>query len=168
MEKLKVKKVGKSQFGEWLLLDDGIEKGTFKGSTTQVNGFLSRQVPCEIEVEETKDIDNRKGVITRVKVIGSEKQVQVEAPIEVVKPGLTPASNYKPSVTNYPERISDKERQNSIVTQMCIKGGIELINSYNQISEEKITPTMNNVLNNSLIIREVYDKMLEKLDLPDY
>lgn len=169
MEKLKVKKIGEHEkFGEWLLVDDGSEKGAFKGSTAQVNGFLSKQVPCEIEVEETQDIENRKGVITRVKVIKSEGQNEFEKPVEIVKPGFEQATNYKPSSTPYTERISDKERQNSIVTQMCIKTGIEVLNSYNQISEEKIKPTMSNLLNNALIVREVYDKMLEKLNLPDY
>ena len=170
MEKINVKKTGKSKFGEYL--QDA--EGNFHSSTSQVNSFLSNQVPCEVEIVEKKDIDTRKNVISRVKVL-SKTQVnpdenpenQFEQPVEHVKvtqDGLVPATNYKPSI---PERISDIDRQKSIVAQSCIKSALRMIEVANQVLEEKITPTKGNVLSHAQMIKEVYDKLIED-KLPDY
>ena len=177
MEKLKIKKTGKSQFGFWLLVDDGSPKGHFRGCSEQVSGFLGGQLPCEIEVQASNpDEGNRKGAITNVKVI-SEKQNpnELDSPIEVEDMSgvpsnsrIVPASNYKPSVPNYSEIISDKDRQESIVTQFSIREGINLINSFNLNSDEKIKLTKGNIYTNAKIIKEVYEELIKGEEFQDY
>jgi len=176
METYKISKIGKhQQYGEWMLSDDGSEKGKFLGITSQVAGFLSNQVPCEIEVEERKDIENRKGVITRVKVLGKsngEQKIenQFEQPIETVKLGqkqeFTTAREYKPTPDYYGQQ---QERQNSIESQMSIYAAIQMIEAHNKVSETKIEPTMNNLLSNARIVQEVLKKLKNSLsEFSDY
>lgn len=154
-EKLKISKVGKHEkFGEWLLVDDGSEKGSFRGTTSQVAGFLSKQIPCEIEVESVEDIENRKDVITRVKVIQKSAIAQ--------KQEFKQANNY------VPQQNQCDNRQESIVNQFCIREGLQIIKIFNEMSEEKIKPTMSNILTNAEIIKEVYSKLINPKKFPDY
>ena len=162
METYKIKKTGKSQYGYYILVDDNAEKPNFKGVTEQVSGFLSKQVPCEIEVQETGE----KGIITRVKVLGqSGEQNQFEKPVETVRPGekqqFNTASNYKPSDTPY------VDRQESIVNQFAVREGLQMIRVFNETNpEEKIIPTKGNIYNNAIIIKEVLKRIAQ--ELPDY
>ena len=171
METINVKKVGKSKFGEYL--QDNEDK--FHSSTQQVNGFLSNQVPCQVEIIEKQDISPRKDVITRVKVLNKmavapqDNSVnEFEQPVEVVKvtdDGMVKAENYKPSKTYSTDY---QERQKSIVAQSSIKGAFRMIELYNQIKDEKIPPTKANILTNAEIVKSVYDKLMEDNNLPDY
>ena len=175
-ETIKVKKTGKhQQFGEWLLSDDGSEKGKFLGCSSQVSGFLSKQIPCEVEVEERQDVGERKGVITRVKVVGrtqSEPSAnQPDSPIEIVKPGITTAENYKPSPNFYE---TQNKTQESIITQFCIRESLRLIEVANQMrkEEDKMPITKNNVYAHALIVRQIYSDLInqkeQKSEFPDY
>jgi len=176
-EIIKVKKVGKhATYGEWLMVDDGTEKGKFMSSSEQVNGFLSRQAPCSVEIEKQEDVGDRKAVITRVKVLGQQtQQVQqdnsmneFENPVTTEKPGLTPATNYKPSTNFYD---TQNKTQESIVAQSSIKAALEMINLHNQISDTKIEPDRNNLFNNAQIAKLVYEDLMKRGDtnnLPDY
>jgi len=158
-ETLKIKKTGKSTYGHYILVDDGAEKPNFKGVTEQVSGFLSKQIPCSILVEE----QGEKGIITRVKVVQGQQDNSMnefEQPVETVKPGIEPATNYKPS---YTDRISDVERQTSIEGQMSIYAAIQMIEAHNKISDTKIEPNMNNLLNNANIVKEVLNKLKEPI-----
>lgn len=162
MEKYKIKKVGRhAQYGEWMLADDGSEKGKFLGITQQVSGFLSNQVPCEVSIEERQDIENRKGVITRVKVLGkSEGQNKFEQPQQTIqetpKQEFNTARDYKPSETY-------TDRQESIVNQMCIKKGADLLMK----TDEQINFV--NLLKYSELVKSVYDTMMnKKSEIPDY
>jgi len=151
METIKVKKVGKHEkFGEWLFVEDGSEKGAFRGTTPQVTGFLSKQVPCEVQVEAIESVGNRKNVITRVKILNKSDEEKLEETSPFV-----PASEYTSGV------------QESIVTQFCIREGIKLIEVFNSMSETKIKPTMSNVLTNAKIIRGVYDNLLQGEDFEE-
>lgn len=69
-EELKIKKTGQSKYGYYLLLDDDSTTGTFRGCTEQVSKFLSKHVPCTVDVEETGE----KGIISRVKVLESSTE----------------------------------------------------------------------------------------------
>ena len=152
---MKVIKTAKSKFGWYIQLEDQ----SFKGCSEQVSKFLSSQIPCEINVESSEGEGNR-AVITRVKVIGTQKQESnsnMGEPVETVKPGFTQANEYKPNNV-----------QESIVTQFSIREGIKLIEVFNQMSEEKIKPTKGNIYNNSKIIKEVYDKLMNPEEVQDY
>lgn len=161
-ETMKISKTGKSKFGYYVMEDTGGEKPNFKSVTEQVSNFLSKQVPCTIEIEETGE----KGIITRVKVSNTQPN-SMEQPVEVVKP-FEQATNYKPSNTPYTERISDQERQNSIINQSCIKAALRMIELHNQISENKVEPTRANVFNNAQIAKLVYEDLSKEPELPDY
>lgn len=162
-ERLKVKKVGKhAQYGEWLLVDDGSEKGSFRGTTAQVSGFLSKQVPCEVEVESVEEIEGRKGVITRVKVLGEQSVTPQPSEQQSATAPSTPKQEFKQANEYY------DNRQESIVNQFCIREGIKLVEVFNSMSEEKIKPTKGNVFTNAKIIKEVYDKLMNPDDMPDY
>jgi len=149
MEKIKIKKVGKSKWGEFAVVDDGSEKGIFVSITPQVKTFLSQQLPCEVEVQEKEEVGNRKDVITRVKVLGSSpekvesaKENSFEQPIQVEKP------------------FEQIDRQKSIESQMCIKSAIDLIKINNDCEEfENIKPTKNSLYETALIIREVLEDL---------
>jgi len=147
METIKVKKTGQSQYGYYLLIDDGSEKGTFRGTTQQVSGFLSKQIPCEVEVEEVGE----KNVVTRVKVVKSNfTQPSATAQPEVKQ-------EFKPSNEYY------DNRQESIVTQMCIKKGSDLLMK----TDEQINFV--NLLKYSELVKSVYTSMIEKKqEFPDY
>ncbi len=178
-EKINVSRVGKSKFGHYLMDND--EK--FTSSTEQVNNFLSKQVPCTIEIEERQDVEGKKGVVTRVKVLEKVKSIadghlqqpiqqaipdnsnEMEQPVETVKPGIEPASNYKPSPNFY--ETQDK-RQESIVNQFCTREGLQMIRVMNEMTkDDKIIPTMKNIYNNAQIVKEVL-KALSKEEFPDY
>ena len=145
MDKMKIKKTGKSKHGYWLL----DEESNFTGTTEQVSKFLEDQVPCEVEVSET-DGEGRNLKVTRVKVLGSQKPAEK----------METASNYKPSVST--------DREESIRNQFFIRESIRLIEVANQVSSEKILPTKGNVYNNALLLKEVYDRLMSEKDLPDY
>jgi len=144
-EKIKVTKVGKHEkFGEWLFVDDGSQKGSFRGTTPQVANFLSNRVPCEVEIESVEDTENRKDVITRVKVLDNAQ------PQGETKPEFKPAKEYQDN------------RQESIITQMCVKKGSDLLIK----SNEEINFV--NLLKYSELVRSIYDEMIKKTNLPDY
>lgn len=66
MEKIKIKKTGKSKFGYYLLLEDK----SFRTTTEAVSKFLSDKTPCEVEItgEETGE---KGSVITKVKPLNT-------------------------------------------------------------------------------------------------
>jgi len=175
-ETYKISKIGKhAQYGEWMLSNDGSEKGKFLGITSQVAGFLSNQVPCEIEVEERKDIENRKGVITRVKVLiksdGEQKiENQVEQPIKIVKPGqkqeFTTARDYKSTPDYYGQQ---QERQNSIENQFCFRESLHWIEVHNNMckEEEKIKPTYTKICEFADLIKQKIHEIPQE-GFPDY
>lgn len=148
---MKVKKTGKSKWGFYVM----DENSKFTGCTEQVSGFLSSQLPCEIEIEE-QDGEGNKVIIKRIKVLGSS-QVQnaneFEQPVETVKPGETKkvGQNYYDTQTN---------TQKSIKAQFCVREGIKIIEEHNKISDDKIEPNMANVLNNAKIIWNIVDSLL--------
>jgi len=145
-ERIKVTKVGKHEkFGEWLLVDDGSEKGSFRGTTPQVVNFLSKQIPCEVEIESIEDTEDRKSVITRVKVVSSNAQIQEP------KKEFKPANEYQ------------DEKQESIIALTCLKKGADLLIK----SDEEINFV--NLLKYSELTRSIYDEMMKKrANFPDY
>lgn len=68
MEKQKIKKAGKSKFGNYLQFEDN----SFKGSTEQVNRFLEGKVPCEIEIVETTG-EGKDEKISKVRVLSANQ-----------------------------------------------------------------------------------------------
>lgn len=169
MTEYNVKKTGKSKFGFYILVEQG-QEDKFLGVTEQVSNFIIKQVPCKIFVESIIKVDGR-DIIDRIKVLNKyqpdNSANEFEQPVEVVRPGepkLTPASSYKPT------SIFEDNKQNSIVAQFSIKAAIHMIEVYNNSNTEKIAPTMNNILNNARIAKQVYDELLKpsKTELPDY
>lgn len=166
---MRVKKAGKSKFGHYLMDEDS----KFTSTTEAVSNFLEKQLPCEIEITDTEG-EGKQLKVTRVQVLGQQTQStqqdnsmnQFETPITQEKPGLAPAENYKPSPNFYE---TQDRRQESIVNQFSIREGIKLIEVFNALSEEKLKPTMNQIYANAKIIKEVYDKLMNrKEELPDY
>ena len=159
-ENIKVKKVGESKYGFYLMDEDS----QFVSTTKEVIGFLAKKIPCTIEISEKKDIEGKKDVITRVKVLkGESQQNEMEEPIPVEN--FSQAKNYKPSSTPH---TRGNEIQESIVNQFCTREGLRLIEVFNQISEEKIKPTRQNLYSNACIIKEVLAELSKKEEFPDY
>ena len=156
-EKYTITKVGKSKFGEYMLEESG--KGI--SSSEQVNKFLMNQVPCEIEITERIDIGNRKGVVTRVKVLNkvTEEEPKFEEPIEVVKPGEQVYS--KEDYWKNKEEL-DKQRQKEIVAEFCIRESIRLIEVNNNSFEDKIRPSKNTVYTNAMLIKDIIKDLLSE------
>ncbi len=169
---IKVRRTGKSKWGWYLMLEDD----SFKGCSEDVSNFTKSQMPCEIEITGTEG-EGKQLKITRVKVLGNQPQQnqtvqqdmnEFENPVKVEKPGIAPAANYKPSPNFYE---TQNKTQMSIVAQSSIKAALEMINLHNQISDTKIEPDRNNLLNNAKIARLVYEDLMkggEPKELPDY
>lgn len=164
MKEIELKRTGKSKFGSYYLMDN---ENNFTGTTEQVSKFLENQVPCRIEITGSEG-DGKKLIVNRVKVISKSKtdnsKNEFEEPVEVVKPGetrqeFTQASNYKPSVSD--GKLSDMEKQESIINQMSVYAAIQIISEHNKISETKIEPTMNNIFTNAKVIKEVLNHLGE-------
>ncbi|MFW9872100.1 MAG: hypothetical protein ACFFG0_03285 [Candidatus Thorarchaeota archaeon] len=136
MERIKITKTGKSQFGYYLMDDNS----KFTSCTEQVSGFLSKQVPCEIEVEEVGE----KNLVTRVKVVSNLEQ-----------PSATAQETKE--LPNYYE--TQDKRQESIENQMSVYAAIQMIEAHNKVSESKIEPTMNNLLTNAQIVKQVLNAL---------
>ena len=163
---MKIKKVGKSKFGFYLMDEDS----KFKSTTEAVSKFLESQLPCEIEITDTEG-EGKKLVVTRVKVLGKTPQDnsmnEFEAPVETTKPGqeFVKAENYKPA-PNYYE--TQNKTQVSIESQMSIYAAIQMIEAHNKISDTKIELTMSNILNNAQIVKNVLNELKKESVLPDY
>lgn len=178
METINVKKTGQSKFGFYVM----DENQNFKSVTQEVSNFLTSQLPCTINVLQTIEVKG-KPVIERINVISAQTQVpqqqisqqmqppvqqavnpnEFEQPVQTVKPGQ-PELKKGP---NYYE-VQDK-RQEIIINQMSVKAAIEMIKSNNDAFDEKIKPTMTNILTNAKIVKEVLKQLAEpKEELPDY
>ena len=149
MEIIKVQKTGQSKFG-YYLMDEG---SNFTSTTEEVSKFLEKQIPCEIEVTQKGD----RGVVERVKVVGASQPKQnTTEQTNIPNTSDAPKKEFQPANEYY------DNRQESIVTQFCIREGLRLINSFNEISEEKIKPTMSNLLTNTQVIKQVYESLMKK------
>ena len=130
METLKVTKVAKEPYGPYIQLEDG----TYRGTTENVMKFIGNSIPCEIEVTKSGE----KGKVLMVKVLGRAEQQVLEEPKQEFKT----ANEFRPD-----------NRQESIVSQFCIRESIHLIDVFNSISEEKLKPTLGQILTNAQMIR---------------
>lgn len=141
-EIVNVNLTGKGKFGYYLRKEDN----TFLGCSEQVSNFVRGSLPCELEIQEVGE----KNVVTRVKVVG---KTQESATAPIPKQEFKPANEY------------NDNRQESIVTQMCIKKGADLLMK----TDEQITYI--NLLKYSEMVKRVYDTMIEKKqtnEFPDY
>ena len=68
MEKIHVKKTGKSQYGHYLQLEDG----SFKSCSEPVSKFISSSIPCELEIVAVTE-DEKYPIVTKVNILTSEK-----------------------------------------------------------------------------------------------
>ena len=146
---MKIIKVGKSQYGGYVQLEDN----SYKGVTDQVFNFLKAQTtPFEIEVEASEGTGKYEK-ISRVKVLKNNNSAnEFEKPIETVRPGedkLITADEAQDS--SYWEK-----KQESIESQMAIKAAIEMIKANNSVDEfDKIKPTLDHIKETALIVKQV-------------
>jgi len=143
MEKLNVKRTTK--YG--VELQEAKEDGSpsYRGTTDKVRNWLSKQVPCTVEIEELEG-----NIISKVRVL---KGMPKEEPIEVERHG----QEELPTASDYWD-----QRQESIIAQTCIKQAIRWIEANNAVNETKVLPTKNNLYTHATMIREIINQLVKE------
>jgi len=136
-----IKKTGKSQYGHYLLTDEG----NFIGTTEAVSNFLKDKVPCSVNITEHEG-EGKSYKATKVKVLSSGNK---EVP--------SSQNSQTPAVQTQPANAFKDERQESIIKQSCVARAIEWLKAHNESFEEKMPLTQQNIQQFAQMVKAILD-----------